>query len=581
MTTNSDKCCWRRPQVARSRGPRSNGVASRILSQLNCCLRSQSDRSEAEIEKPVLVTPLQSPKARASLPETHSSSGLSEGSQQSFFDESFYRACVRSSGSLTADSRGSPDNPNAHQKHTHDQLLQPSMLRGSTVSQPVQPVGTTSHTPRNQSPKETSITAVDKTKVAKMLDALVIQQPLFMSSKYIKLGDLNRGASGFVQLAQNKETRERVAIKFITRGEHSKEVLCRELVHLSECGQHPNIVQLKEVFLTPHHLGIAMEYVDGGDLARWVQVHRIPEQGLPESNARWLFQQIALAVDFCHRLGIAIRDIKLDNCLIESSHGAPLVKLCDFGYSKAENFGSGCKTACGTPEYMAPEVLTEATYKGNAADVWSLAVMLYVMIEGAFPFRLRRQKYQMQKMIGRIVNADYKLPIHASTACQELLASMLRPNPAERITVTELLRHPWFLTDLPPGTQQVNERLEHDVRARVSEQTRNEIRHVVDLCNDHAPIMQCKIAQPKQHAAESKLSPGVPAGIAKQWAQQHELPRKQGYTTTGEAAHNNGHDIDRPADQSMPQTAHSAAMLSLLGNPMAPPAYQTETPMSF
>jgi hypothetical protein len=178
--------------VARSRGPRSNGVASRILSQLNCCLRSQSDRSEAEIEKPVLVTPLQSPKARASLPETHSSSGLSEGSQQSFFDESFYRACVRSSGSLTADSRGSPDNPNAHQKHTHDQLLQPSMLRGSTVSQPVQPVGTTSHTPRNQSPKETSITAVDKTKVAKMLDALVIQQPLFMSSKYIKLGDLNR-----------------------------------------------------------------------------------------------------------------------------------------------------------------------------------------------------------------------------------------------------------------------------------------------------------------------------------------------------------------------------------------------------
>ena len=58
------------------------------------------------------------------------------------------------------------------------------------------------------------------------------------------------------------------------------------------------------------------------------------------------------------------------------------------------------------------QVLTEATYKGNAADVWSLGVMLYVMIEGAFPFRLRRQRYQMQKMIGRIINAEYKRPTH-------------------------------------------------------------------------------------------------------------------------------------------------------------------------
>ena len=62
--------------------------------------------------------------------------------------------------------------------------------------------------------------------------------------------------------------------------------------------------------------------------------------------------------------------------------------------------------------FLRPQVLTEAKYKGNAADVWSLGVMLYVMIEGAFPFRLRRQRYQMQKMIGRIVNAEYKRPTH-------------------------------------------------------------------------------------------------------------------------------------------------------------------------
>ena len=78
--------------------------------------------------------------------------------------------------------------------------------------------------------------------------------------------------------------------------------------------------------------------------------------GCPEDEARWFFQQFIIGLDYCHRMGIANRDIKLDNILLHGRDSRPVVKICDFGYSKDEVAGSICKTACGTPEYMAPEV---------------------------------------------------------------------------------------------------------------------------------------------------------------------------------------------------------------------------------
>ena len=81
--------------------------------------------------------------------------------------------------------------------------------------------------------------------------------------------------------------------------------------------------------------------------------------GCSEEEARWFFQQFIIGLDYCHRMGIANRDIKLDNILLHGPGSRPVVKICDFGYSKDEVAGSICKTACGTPEYMAPEVRPE------------------------------------------------------------------------------------------------------------------------------------------------------------------------------------------------------------------------------
>lgn len=99
----------------------------------------------------------------------------------------------------------------------------------------------------------------------------------------------------------------------------------REIIN-HRCLVHPHIVQFKEVFLTAHHLGIAMEFASGGDMFEYV----VRKNGLREDEARWFFQQLVVGLDYCHRMGVVNRDIKLENTLLDSSP-RPLVKICDFG----------------------------------------------------------------------------------------------------------------------------------------------------------------------------------------------------------------------------------------------------------
>lgn len=99
----------------------------------------------------------------------------------------------------------------------------------------------------------------------------------------------------------------------------------REIIN-HRCLVHPHIVQFKEVFLTPGHLGIAMEFASGGDMFEYV----VRKNGLREDEARWFFQQLVVGLDYCHRMGVVNRDIKLENTLLDSSP-RPLVKICDFG----------------------------------------------------------------------------------------------------------------------------------------------------------------------------------------------------------------------------------------------------------
>mgnify|MGYP001807643520 CR=1 FL=1 len=109
--------------------------------------------------------------------------------------------------------------------------------------------------------------------------------------------------------------------------------------------RHPHVIQFKEVFLTSEYIAIAMEYATGGSLFHYVQ----KQTRLKEAVARWFFQQLIIGVDYCHKRGVANRDIKLENTLLQKVNGLPLplLKICDFGYSKAD-FKSAAKSKVGT-----------------------------------------------------------------------------------------------------------------------------------------------------------------------------------------------------------------------------------------
>uniref|UniRef100_A0A7R9VAN1 Protein kinase domain-containing protein n=1 Tax=Chlamydomonas euryale TaxID=1486919 RepID=A0A7R9VAN1_9CHLO len=279
---------------------------------------------------------------------------------------------------------------------------------------------------------------------------------------YEKIQQLGHGSFGFVQLARRRDTGELAAIKFLQRGCISKYTEAEILNH--SLLRHPHIIQFREVFLTSEHICIAMEYATGGSLFEYVQ-----KQGrLKEAVARWFFQQLVIGTDYCHKRGVANRDIKLENTLLQVCAGLPLplLKICDFGYSKADSM-SVAKSKVGTLTYMAPEVLVnrDGKYDGKVADIWSCGVMLYVMLYGRYPFEMPPGHNQQPKVneitavLEKMVNMQFAMPSHVEVSAEgkDLLQRMLAPDPKQRVQLEHIMVHPWFTTNLPPEATTMNE----------------------------------------------------------------------------------------------------------------------------
>jgi len=291
------------------------------------------------------------------------------------------------------------------------------------------------------------------------------QDPLKNHPRYTFIRNLNSGGFGFVQLCRDAACGKHVACKFVERGPGITKNVVREILNHRLCSLHPHIIQFREVFLTKRYLGISMEYAAGGDMFDFFVRNKafVNAKGLHEELARWFFQQLIVALDFCHKKGIANRDIKLENALLDGTPERPLLKICDFGYSKNEHLDSKPKSLSGTPDYIAPEVLTSPSYDGKVADIWSCGVMLFIMLTGAFPFWRRGDEransiVRLQQIFPRILAAEYATPV-ASPDCLALLRALLTPDPAQRITLPEIMVHPWFVKDLPPGLDAMNDHL--------------------------------------------------------------------------------------------------------------------------
>ncbi|GAB2291106.1 CBL-interacting serine/threonine-protein kinase 9 [Dionaea muscipula] len=256
---------------------------------------------------------------------------------------------------------------------------------------------------------------------------------------------VGEGSFAKVKYARNVETGESVAIKILNRDQvlHHKmvEQIKREIATMKVI-KHPNVIQLHEVMASKTKIYIVLDFIDGGEL-----FDKIAKHGrLKEDEARTYFQQLINAVDYCHSRGVYHRDLKPENLLLDSYD---VLKVSDFGlsaFSQQVREDGLLHTACGTPNYVAPEVLTDKGYDGTSADVWSCGVILFVLMAGYLPF----DDVNLMSLYKKIQRADFSCPSWFSTAARKFIKRILDPNPLTRISIAEILEDEWFKKDYQP-----------------------------------------------------------------------------------------------------------------------------------
>ena len=258
------------------------------------------------------------------------------------------------------------------------------------------------------------------------------------SPEFYKISrQIGNGAFGKVSLACNRLTGLKVAIKTIEKAfikdQRTRRKIFQEVFIMKKL-QHKHIIRLLEVFESSRNVMIVLEYAGGGDLLQIIK----SRGRLTEQEGRGIFFQVIDAVQACHSAGVVHRDIKLDNILLNSD--ATEIKLCDFGVSRFCKAGERVNEQCGTPAYLAPEIIADEGYEPFYVDIWSMGVLLYAMLSANVPFKAKNLP-DLHKLI---LKGRYDVPDHLSEDAADLISKMLNPVPHFRISLSEMKKHRWF-----------------------------------------------------------------------------------------------------------------------------------------
>jgi len=266
-----------------------------------------------------------------------------------------------------------------------------------------------------------------------------------ISAEYDIAETLGTGHFAKVKLATNRKTGTKVAIKIITKPKDkpkSAGMLKTEVDILTRV-DHRNIVKMYEVYDTPNKLYLVMELLTGGEL-----FDRIVAKGhFSEEDARKLSKSLLGAILYLHKLGIAHRDLKPENILLKHDGEDADIKITDFGLSKifSDDLEGEVvmKTACGTPGYVAPEVLEHKNY-GPEVDLWGIGVIVYILLCGFPPFYgdNDRQLYKKIKAGQYKFIAPYWDPV--SKEAKDFVSKLLVVDVAARMTAEDALKHKWI-----------------------------------------------------------------------------------------------------------------------------------------
>lgn len=254
---------------------------------------------------------------------------------------------------------------------------------------------------------------------------------------------LGSGSFGEVKRVVKKDTKKEYAVKIIKKSliqEQADLDLIYEEVEILQKIKHENCVSLFDLYETKTKLYMVLELLTGGEL-----YDRIVLKGsFSEKEAADLIQKLASALDYLHAQGIVHRDLKPENLIYESNADDANIKVTDFGLAKLrKEEGKKMTTACGTPNYVAPEVLNQQPY-GKEVDIWSLGVISYILLCGFPPF----YNEDTPTLYRQIRKGEFSFPdpywTNVSDAAKDMIQKMLTLDPKKRATAKQVMAHPWI-----------------------------------------------------------------------------------------------------------------------------------------
>ncbi|CAN4115780.1 unnamed protein product [Withania somnifera] len=275
-------------------------------------------------------------------------------------------------------------------------------------------------------------------KIEQFLEAMAPYESSSLFGKY-EIGKL-LGCGAFAKVYHAREigNGQSVAVKVINKKRISNPTLMTNIkreISIMRRLCHPNIVKLYEVLATKTKIYFIMEFVKGGEL-----FSKISKGRFSEDLSRKYFQQLMSVIRYCHSRGVYHRDLKPENLLVDENGD---LKVSDFGLSalteQIQQDGL-LHTLCGTPAYVAPEILTKKGYDGEKVDIWSCGIILFVLNAGYLPFN----DPNLMLMYKKIYKGEFRCPKWMSSDLKRFLSRLLDTNPITRITIDDIVKDPWF-----------------------------------------------------------------------------------------------------------------------------------------
>ncbi len=268
---------------------------------------------------------------------------------------------------------------------------------------------------------------------------------------YVLGKELGSGSFSIVKEGYEKKTGLSYAIKIIDRSsiKSEEEIALNNELELLSSLKHPNVMSMIDVFKETKNYYIVTEKLGGGDLLDKLSTVSF----FTEIKGRNIVSSMLQAVAYCASRGVAHRDLKPENLLLENDNDDSIIKLADFGFAKRSNGEiDSFKTMCGSPSYVAPEILLRKNYDINC-DLWSVGVITYSLLVGYQPFRGETDEVEDKKLQEAIVKGDFEFDNNhgwkdVSNDAKDFIKSCLVTDPKKRFTASVALDHPWFKANI-------------------------------------------------------------------------------------------------------------------------------------